>query len=147
MTRYEDLTPYEYSKLRPPWRAAVNIGWLEPDAPYAVGPVEDGVVDMLVRLSHTHIANVTRGIYRCRFCGAFKLSLNVPEISGASTLLGHAEIHFKGHDGTVYAAPSLIAHYVAEHDYSPPRQFIEAAWEVDRSTPRVRHSRGVPVNG
>lgn len=40
--------------------------------------------------------------------------------------LGSAEIRVKAKDGRIYAAPNLIYHYVAEHDYDPPKEFIEA---------------------
>jgi hypothetical protein len=45
---------------------------------------------------------------------------------GQKLALGDAEIRVTGRDGTVYAAPSLVAHYIAEHSYRPPDGFIEA---------------------
>jgi hypothetical protein len=32
-------------------------------------------------------------------------------------------------DGTVFAAPTLIIHYIAAHGYLPPEQFIAALEE------------------
>ncbi|MEJ7786715.1 MAG: hypothetical protein WKF96_18085 [Solirubrobacteraceae bacterium] len=40
--------------------------------------------------------------------------------------LRNGEIRVTGEDGTVYAAPTMIAHYVAEHDYLPPQEFVDA---------------------
>ena len=40
--------------------------------------------------------------------------------------LGNGEIRVTGEDGTVYAAPTMIAHYVAEHHYLPPQEFVDA---------------------
>ena len=38
-------------------------------------------------------------------------------------LLGTAEIRVVGAKG-VYASPTLISHYVAEHHYAPPADFL-----------------------
>lgn len=38
--------------------------------------------------------------------------------------LGQAEIRVAGGD-LIYAAPTLIYHYVEAHDYRPPVEFIE----------------------
>ena len=45
---------------------------------------------------------------------------------GRETFLGSAEIRVQGKEGKVYAAPTLIYHYVAAHDYDPPQEFVEA---------------------
>jgi len=39
---------------------------------------------------------------------------------------GFSEIRVFGKKGKVYAAPNLIFHYIMEHDYTPPKEFIEA---------------------
>jgi hypothetical protein len=48
-------------------------------------------------------------------------------------MLGNGEIRVRGADGTLYAAPSLIAHYVADHSYLPPDGFIDAIRETART--------------
>jgi len=40
--------------------------------------------------------------------------------------LGSAEIRVQGIDGAVYAAPNLIYHYMANHNYLPPEEFLGA---------------------
>ena len=45
---------------------------------------------------------------------------------GRETRLGSAEMTVKGKDGKIYAAPNLIYHYMAAHDYDPPKEFVEA---------------------
>ncbi len=42
---------------------------------------------------------------------------------------GNGEIWLTIHDGTNYAAPTLILHYIDEHAYLPPVAFIEAVRE------------------
>lgn len=43
-----------------------------------------------------------------------------------SVMLGSAEIWVPGREGCIYAAPTLIVHYVEAHEYLPPPEFIEA---------------------
>jgi len=42
------------------------------------------------------------------------------EHSGGALFLGHAEIRVPTHAETMFAAPSLIWHYVTAHRYRPP---------------------------
>ncbi len=39
-------------------------------------------------------------------------------------LLGHAEVRIPVRPGTMYAAPTLIWHYITTHRYRPPDDFI-----------------------
>jgi hypothetical protein len=39
---------------------------------------------------------------------------------------GSAELHVAAADGRVYAAPSLVLHYVRDHGYGPPAEFVAA---------------------
>lgn len=39
--------------------------------------------------------------------------------------VGNGEIRV-GSDGITYAAPVLIVHYIKDHGYLPPAQFLEA---------------------
>lgn len=47
------------------------------------------------------------------------------EIKGEKVTLGAAEIRVIG-DEDIFAAPDLIYHYVADHNYLPPGEFIDA---------------------
>ena len=46
---------------------------------------------------------------------------------GQERRIGTAEIRVFGPHGAIYAAPTLIYHYVAEHHYKPPAEFVHAA--------------------
>jgi len=46
------------------------------------------------------------------------------EMMGASNLLVPA-------GNVIYAAPSLIIHYIEEHGYKPPHAFLEALSAID----------------
>jgi hypothetical protein len=39
--------------------------------------------------------------------------------------------------GKVYAAPTLVHHYVVAHDYRPPDEFIAAVLAWDERSPDV----------
>jgi hypothetical protein len=69
-----------------------------------------------------------RGWHRCDLCVDAPYPLAM-EIDGVTVPLGDAEIRVRGRNGTTYAAPSLIAHYVAEHHYAPPEEFLAAVRE------------------
>jgi hypothetical protein len=40
--------------------------------------------------------------------------------------IGSAEMRVFGEHGAIYAAPTLIYHYVLEHQYKPPDEFVRA---------------------
>jgi hypothetical protein len=39
---------------------------------------------------------------------------------------GNGEIRVRAANGITYVAPVLVLHYVVEHGYLPPQEFIEA---------------------
>ncbi|HEX7590779.1 MAG TPA: hypothetical protein VF375_02420 [Candidatus Limnocylindrales bacterium] len=46
--------------------------------------------------------------------------------TGVEIALGDREIIVTADDGTRHIAPSLICHYVLEHRYQPPAEFMAA---------------------
>jgi hypothetical protein len=64
-----------------------------------------------------------RGVHVCDLCSSWK-SLHA-SFAGASLFLGSAEIRVFG-DSVVYAAPTLVFHYVTAHQYQSPSEFVEA---------------------
>lgn len=117
MAYYVDLSAYTYYKPEP---QSVNIGWLTRGYAYSTGDTSD---EFLARLSHycPGRVNVTRGIHHCELCTDPQSAKHQAEVNW----LGSAEIRVF-YQGKVYAAPNLIYHYVTQHDYRPPAEFIEA---------------------
>ena len=76
-----------------------------------------------------------RGIHECNFCRAQRWPLLPLEenpaitVGGKRFLLGHCEIWIPGHNEKIYASPALIIHYIEEHDYCPPEEFMMAAMD------------------
>lgn len=121
MTTYEDLTPYEdHPHAR---HGELNVGWLGPDSVFERGPASEEFSDALARLVVKQQVHLARGFHRCELCG--KLRPRV-EHGAKNRVLGNSEIRVTGEDGTVYAAPSMVVHYVEAHEYLPPNEFIEA---------------------
>src|SRR5262249_25113044 len=48
------------------------------------------------------------------------------QIDGRHIGVGNGEIQVTGEGTTIYVAPTMILHYVAEHHYLPPDEFIKA---------------------
>ncbi|MEV4318829.1 hypothetical protein [Actinocrispum sp. NPDC049592] len=128
MAVYEDLSPYEYLPVDHQG-AIVNVGWLGKGTPYPSGPVPPGFRDALVRTASGYQTHATRGFHKCPFCGIRRATTAEP----VPLLLGHAEFHIPG-DQVTYAAPTLVIHYIDEHDYQPPQEFIDAVLALDRPT-------------
>ncbi|MEM9776300.1 MAG: hypothetical protein AAF902_17110 [Chloroflexota bacterium] len=47
------------------------------------------------------------------------------DVNGTPTTLGGAEIRVIGTED-IFAAPDLVYHYVVDHNYLPPQEFIDA---------------------
>ncbi|GAA3305101.1 DUF7919 family protein [Streptomyces cinereospinus] len=126
MTYYPDLTRYSYDVSD---HTMLNVGWLARGRPFRTGIVNERVVEALAILSAAY-DNHMRGVHFCEFCTSAR-----PVVLGGPALdtevwLGSAEIRVRGTDGTAYAAPNLVIHYIAQHRYCPPEQFCRAATET-----------------
>ena len=144
MTYFPDLSPYRYGFEPVPWSAAgppgvepevlywwpgngldegafavpeLNVGWLDPSHPFPRGTLPAELVAKLDGICRASRCQVTRGRHHCGFCDDLAAR-------------GSAEIRIPG-DGVVYAAPTLVGHYVAAHGYLPPADFVRALRECD----------------
>ena len=129
---FPDLSPYKYAmKFSPP--NVVNVGWLDRSMPYSRGSVPPGFADQLKRWFVKARVNQMRGIQECKFCRLHEWPLLPLEENPAIPVgekrqfLGNWEIWIPGANGKVYASPALIIHYIEEHEYRPPEEFIVAA--------------------
>jgi adenosylhomocysteine nucleosidase len=125
MTYIPELEKYTYDAAhrKQPDPKLIAVGWLDPSFPFARGHVDPEILEKLIRLKRTPV-NLTRGFHVCPYCeredDRRRDGFNYP------TRAGNGEIHVSGDDGIVYAAPVLICHYIEEHKYLPPDQFVDA---------------------
>lgn len=119
---FEDLTPYSYLGQPASSPRTLNVGWLERGRPFPSGAVSPAAAMRLLDLVELAPTNATRGLHFCDRCDGAAF--------GSSHPRGHAEIRVVGADGTRYAAPTLIHHYVTVHAYRPPPEFIDALMRV-----------------
>ncbi|WP_186438560.1 ankyrin repeat domain-containing protein [Cohnella terricola] len=107
---YKDLTYYSLHHFE----NAQNIGWINGVNVYKKGIVSSDFIENL-RLYTIKSFNEIRGNVNCSLC------------SDKFTTLGLSEIRVISKDGkNKYASPSMIIHYVTEHHYCPPEEFIRA---------------------
>ena len=127
MTHFADLSPYSYG---PNHDGSLNVGWLDGSNSFPTGPVPSSVVDAILRLVRHQPVNRMRGWHRCELCEDPPYPARM-DVDGAPVTLGDAEIRVEASDGTTFAAPSLLAHYIDVHHYLPPRVFVEAVTRED----------------
>ena len=119
MAYYADLSPYTYTPGHGPM---LNVGWLAAGKAYERGPVPYEFATALHRLAQSPV-NLCRGFHVCDLC----TPPSTEYYNVWSTLRrGSGEVRVSSASGVVYAAPTLVWHYVAEHQYLPPREFINA---------------------
>lgn len=131
MTYFADLTPYGYRWVEPHFsERLVNVGWLDSSASFDRGQVSDDVVEKLFRLCEKPVSR-TRGYHRCPFQPPGSPASSCPyppemKLGPWTIVVGDAEIGVPGNHGIVYAAPTLIGHYIQTHSYRPPEEFLAA---------------------
>ena len=122
MTHFPDLTPYAYAPSPDP---AFNVGWLDASAPFPTGPTPTAFHQKLLAYCRPqYVVRRYRGVQTCPFCAGPQTVVQVGS-GGEQITLGNGEIRVIGTE-VVYAAPTLIYHYVVDHDYLPPQAFVEA---------------------
>jgi hypothetical protein len=128
---YPDLSPYQY--LASARRADVySVGWLEVGRAFAKGRVPPHILDCILDLCARPV-NWTAGLQICSLCPRQESTPDKPVAGGVvmkhggkDILVGSGEIWVKGGDRKIYAAPTMIAHYIRDHGYQPPQAFLDA---------------------
>lgn len=113
MAHYEDLTPCTYWGNR---TSLLAVGWLE-SAPFARGKVDSEVMNRLRELLESAWQpSFCPGSHECKLCGGSE---------------GHRNLFVPTQSG-VLVAPELIVHYMEEHGYLPPAEFLEGVLNCPR---------------
>ncbi|RDY26486.1 hypothetical protein [Lachnotalea glycerini] len=122
MAQYDDLSKYIYFDREE--SNIFNIGWIE-DNSFNRGKVKEEFITRLWEYIKYPV-NVGRSLYKNEYLDN-KIDTYTACYNGYQILLGAAEIRVMNlKKGVVYAAPNLIIHYILNHQYVPPEEFIEA---------------------
>jgi hypothetical protein len=135
---YEDLSFYSHY-IRGSAIEVKNIGWLDQSHPFLKKEINNDFVEKLKKaILNTYkgsyscdiVVDKLRGSYACPVCGEHGLRISNGQ---ESFPLGSAELWIpdnkvKGH---YFATFDLIIHYVEDHDYCPPQEFIDAVLALD----------------
>jgi hypothetical protein len=150
MAYFSDLTSYCYLEDMP---AAKNVGWLRQGHEFdTMAPTEE-TLDLLWSFCSFPVLRM-RGIHQCDLCaipqavtvvrngatlmlgtGEIRVFSSEPDTSVLKRALGHTEsggLFFLSRSPlawSIFAAPTLIYHYVQTHHYKPPDEFLRAMKE------------------
>ena len=171
---FKDFDNYSYGTYYGPDRIipldeVKMIGWLENGHDYPKGVVDEQTLYYLRELIVTQrAAEISyRGYHYCDFCE--RQSSNLDEhpkvkLGSQERSLGCAEFWLPSltAPGTFYSAPNLIYHYIVDHGYRPPDEFLEAVnrfpfnlqWNasstrqqlVEKHRQRIRDEENKPKN-
>jgi len=122
MTYYSDLSEYTYHNGMF-WRPGTkNVGWLAVEHPFPQAVPSEHVLDRIWQFCKVSIAQM-RGLHDCEWCSceAYRAERN-----GETLLLSTSEVRVFSRNGEIYAAPTLIYHYMKAHHYAPPEPFLAA---------------------
>jgi hypothetical protein len=120
MAYFEDLTPYEY-RMECSRPGTKNIGWLGEGHAFAVAEAGATFLEALWRFCKVSVVQ-TRGLHVCEMCDVVEACF--ARRGDESLMLGFSEIRVFAANGDIFAAPTLIYHYVAQHQYAPPASFV-----------------------
>jgi hypothetical protein len=106
----------------------LNVGWLAAGQPFSRGTVPMAFAHEL-RLIASDPVEMTRGCHVCEFCDPPEEIIAAdPRYREVWEMFrcGNGELHVRDETGTVYCAPALVIHYVSDHQYKPPSEFVAA---------------------
>jgi|SRR5208283_380908 len=118
------------------WSAPLlAVGWLEHPNAFPTGVIDDAVISKLKALVEQtrryQGANSFLGMMHCTFCRA----ANLP---GPGPIWSQENVFIPG-TSAVYVAPGGIVHYIEQHSYCPPPEFLRAVRQCpDLATPMYR---------
>jgi hypothetical protein len=117
-----------------------NIGWIDKHHEFKTGAVQSIFLKKLRELifnSYKGSCNILvdelRGSYDCPVCEKHDLRISN---ENDYFILGSAELWIPNNkaEGNYFAAFGLIIHYIEDHHYQPPQDFIDAVLALDMNS-------------
>jgi hypothetical protein len=131
LTYYPDLSESRRAyPLKLPFNKVLHVGWLAKGHEYPTGETDAAVIGklkVLAELPRTPKIQ-TLGFHPCHFCDNRFIHVTCVQ---REVPLGSAELLIPSTHDVVYTTPDLVIHYIAEHGYRPPDEFIEAVKAFD----------------
>lgn len=118
MTYVQDLTPNTYHGPRNKY-GALAVGWLDKEHPFTAGDTSQEFKDKLRVLVEKQSVMHYMGSHECQWCP--RPSQHMMGLRGNGSIIVVSPT-----SDITYEAPVLIHHYVTEHNYLPPQDFITA---------------------
>ena len=126
---FQDHSIYSYSAENE-LKNGVNIGWLSSKIPFNTGQTSIHFKNKLFDIIYLRQSNIMRGIHECDFCES-KREIFIGR-DDRNVLLGYGEIWIPSIDNdAIYVSPTLIYHYIKQHNYLPPDSYIESVLAFD----------------
>jgi hypothetical protein len=138
MAYFPDLSPYAYGHHS--HLGVVHVGWLDGTHPFPQGTVDFRLLEKMKLLAAKPV-ELYRGYHICEVCseppGLIKATIpdrvtidpNCSWAKWRGQRKSNGEIRVS-YEGVTFAAPLLIVHYIEEHGYLPPAQFLKAIEEA-----------------
>jgi hypothetical protein len=138
MAYFRDLTPYAYGHAHHP--GVVHVGWLDGIHSFPKGAVDSRLLEKIKLLSREPV-ELYRGKHVCELCvtppdiektllpNGLVIDPNCAWARWVDQRSSNGEIRVRSGNVT-FAAPVLIAHYIEEHAYLPPGEFLKAVEQL-----------------
>jgi hypothetical protein len=125
---YSRLDEYYILARLPDGLVLSAVGWLG-DEVATKGDVSEDCIDRLVEAyeANKKLSDGSMGPHSCEICSA-GCDPVVQWRDRGIRLYGHGH-HLIKLGSTVYMCPVLILHYILDHDYKPPSEFVRAVTE------------------
>lgn len=121
----------------------LNIGWLGLKSDFKKGELSEDFVDKLKRLieissfsSTKLVMGIWRGTFNCPLCGICDRDIQKNwKVQKKIAGLGTAEIWIPSshREEIYYSSSTWLCHYIIDHQYLPPAEYIESVLLVDET--------------
>lgn len=125
---FVDMSFYSYC-LESSLKNVLNVGWLsgQEKLPERKSLPEE-VIEKLGSIINSedpanYRINMTRGIHPCEFCG--RRSFELSYIGSCEVLIPEPARNI------FFATPSMVYHYIKDHGYEPPKEFVDAVMKIN----------------